>query len=92
MLRLFFVLILLMGSACAAEVKEAKTCKIGGCSSQLCVDANAGEILSTCEWTEAYACYPKHGICEVQENGECGWTKNPAFDACIANSNKANIQ
>lgn len=61
-------------------------CVVGGCSSQLCLDAaTADGLASTCEWTPQYACYRTHGTCERQPNGQCGWGESPALKACIAN-------
>lgn len=63
----------------------AKSCKVAGCSSQLCVDASAGDIVSTCEWREEYACY-RSATCEVQQDGECGWTETPTLVSCLQRS------
>ncbi|PIR82824.1 hypothetical protein COU20_00140 [Candidatus Kaiserbacteria bacterium CG10_big_fil_rev_8_21_14_0_10_59_10] len=60
-------------------------CAIAGCSGQLCVSADmASEIITTCEWRPEYACY-QGATCEMQENGECGWTQTPALQQCLAN-------
>lgn len=60
-------------------------CVIGGCSSQLCVDASQGDVVSTCEWTEAYACY-KTATCEKQATGQCGWTETKELNQCLADA------
>ena len=60
-------------------------CIVGGCSSQLCVDASLGDVASTCEWLEEYACY-RSAICERQANGTCGWTVTQELERCIANA------
>ena len=57
-------------------------CFIGGCSSQLCTDEEGA--VSTCEWTDAYACY-RDATCERQVDGACGWTQTPALKECLAN-------
>lgn len=63
-----------------SEPTSVKQCYAGGCSGQLCTDdPNA---VSTCEWTEAYACY-QGATCEVQSDGECGWTQTPGLTACL---------
>jgi hypothetical protein len=62
---------------------SAGGCVIGGCSSQLCVEAG-DETMSTCEYTSAYGCYKKYSTCERQNNGKCGWTPTPALQQCIA--------
>ena len=55
-------------------------CYIGGCSSQLCSDTP--DMVSTCEWREAYACY-QGARCERQATGACGWTPTPQLTACL---------
>lgn len=73
----------------------SKSCWTSGCSGQLCIETpielRAGTS-TTCEWKEEYACY-KLSTCEVQPNGQCGWTHNPEFTACLnqANSNTPKI-
>jgi hypothetical protein len=63
--------------------REKDGCKIGGCSSQICADASKGEIVSTCEWSEAYICYRMFGVCERQIDGKCGWTKTENLTSCL---------
>jgi len=67
------------GCGCAPDASD---CKLGGCSSQLCLDASAPDVASTCEWTEAYACY-QTASCELQPNGACGWTETDALRKCL---------
>jgi len=57
-------------------------CKIGGCSSQLCVNANSDDVISTCEWREEYACY-QTARCEQQTDGNCGWTQTEELTSCL---------
>ncbi len=54
-------------------------CVVGGCSGQICADTN---MVSTCEYTESYACYKK-ATCERQSDGKCGWTPNTEFNKCL---------
>jgi hypothetical protein len=63
-------------------------CVIGGCSSQLCVDAGKGDVATTCEWTEAYACY-QTAQCEKQATGQCGWTETKELNQCLLNAKSA---
>jgi len=56
-------------------------CQKRGCSGEMCTDL---DLASTCEWRPEFACYAT-ATCERQENGQCGFTKTPAFDACLAN-------
>lgn len=65
---------------------NTKSCKVGGCSSQLCLNADAEEMMTTCEYREEYACYQKTK-CEVQASGECGWTENEELIQCLAVGN-----
>lgn len=66
----------------------ATQCVTAGCSGQLCVDASLGDVMSTCEWTAAYGCYGKHGTCEAQADGKCGWTPTQTLEQCLANPEK----
>jgi hypothetical protein len=67
--------------ACLANGGPDQPCVVTGCSGQLCADA---EQASTCEWTDAYACYGDVGICERDANGACGWRDTPELAACLA--------
>jgi len=58
-------------------------CRIGGCSGQLCHDANTDEGASTCEWRCDYGCY-QHATCILQATGTCGWTSTQEFNLCVA--------
>ena len=58
-------------------------CKIAGCSGQLCVDKNADDIITTCEYRPEYACY-KTARCERQSDGNCGWTQTAELLECIS--------
>ena len=58
------------------------SCVVGGCSSQLCTDSNAGDMVSDCMYREEYACL-QYERCEQQSNGECGWTITPDAQGCL---------
>lgn len=60
----------------------AAQCFVGGCSGQVCSD-NPG-VITTCEFRPEYACY-KTATCEVQDDGQCGWTPTPELQACLGN-------
>lgn len=63
-------------------------CKIAGCSRQLCIDQDE-DLFTTCEYKEEYACYSKvNAVCEVQEDGKCGWTQSPELISCLSESRK----
>ncbi len=62
-----------------SECTSAADCHIGGCSGTICsTDANA---VSTCEWSEEYACY-RQISCGCIEN-KCVWVKTPEFEQCV---------
>lgn len=59
-------------------------CMVGGCSSQLCGDANIdGDMMTTCEYSAEYACY-QVATCERQADGVCGWTATPELTQCLS--------
>ena len=64
-------------------VNSSGGCYAGGCSSHICSDQK--DMVSTCEWREAYACY-KSATCERQTNGQCGWTITPQLQTCLNNA------
>jgi eight-cysteine-cluster-containing protein len=65
-------------------VSAVKECKKTGCSGELCVDANLDDFLTLCVYLDEYDCY-KLTKCEVQTNGECGWTATEEFTKCMDN-------
>lgn len=91
MRKLLALSALVLLAACAASTPDApagKSCVVGGCSSQLCTDAAQGSMASTCEWRSSYGCYGKHSTCEIQPNGECGWTPTDGLQQCLAEPEK----
>ena len=71
--------------------KVSDSCIIGGCSSQLCVDAKMGDVASTCEWREEYRCY-QSATCEMQVDGKCGWTITKELQQCLVDARTNNNQ
>ena len=58
-------------------------CAVGGCSSQLCGEAaDMKDMVTTCEYREAYACY-QTAKCERQATGKCGWTETNELAMCL---------
>lgn len=57
----------------------SKTCKITGCSSQICAEE---DVTTDCMYKEEYVCYQK-AKCEVQNDGKCGWTISSEIRACL---------
>ncbi len=70
------------GASTAPVTTPGKGCVIGGCSGQLCTDASLGDMASTCEYREEYACY-QTATCERQATGKCGWTETQALTQCL---------
>jgi len=67
-------------------------CAIGGCSSQICGEADDVEnLVSTCEYNPQYACY-KQAKCERQTTGKCGWTETKELRACILGASESSGQ
>jgi hypothetical protein len=66
---------------CGCEAEPATPCRVGGCSSQLCVGPGDPDV-STCEWLEQYACY-RTATCELQASGRCGWTATDELRRCL---------
>ncbi len=57
-------------------------CVRGGCSNELCTEASADPVASTCIYTEAYACYQK-APCARQTTGKCGFTPSQTLSDCL---------
>lgn len=57
-------------------------CYRGGCSNEICSDQQG--VISTCIWRPEYACY-EAATCERQDDGQCGFTQDDAYDTCMAN-------
>lgn len=82
-------LLTLNGGAHAQNTATAESgCIIGGCSAQLCLDAENADMASTCEWREEYACYARDAICKKQVNGKCGWEQTEALKTCLVSPPK----
>lgn len=57
-------------------------CVVGGCSGELCVDGNLGNVASICIYREEFACY-KTAECKRQADGQCGWTQSEELRSCL---------
>src|SRR5262249_13843171 len=57
-------------------------CMVGGCSGEICEEANNEPTVSTCMYRAEYACY-KSARCERQTDGKCGWTLSADSVACL---------
>lgn len=75
------------GESILSSVKFAKdekedVCQIAGCSGQLCVGKDEKNIVTTCIYSEKFACY-KNARCEKQADGKCGWTQTDELKKCL---------
>lgn len=63
-------------------------CVIGGCSMQFCGEqSEIQNLVSTCEWREAYACY-QNAVCERNtDTGRCGWRIDSSLATCLQYGN-----
>jgi eight-cysteine-cluster-containing protein len=69
------------------NTKKDERCIISGCNGEICQNKDDKTLMSTCLYKPEYECYKK-AICEVQENGNCGWTKTKEFQECIESFKK----
>jgi len=63
-----------------------KTCVIGGCSAEKCIEEGSGNGISMCLWRPEYACYQTIGACEEQADGTCGWTQSDELVQCLSDA------
>lgn len=59
--------------------KKVHGCIVTGCSNQICAP---DERITTCEYKDEYACYAD-AVCEIQQNGDCGWTLTDKARECL---------
>ncbi len=65
-------------SECTAD----SDCGVGGCSGQVCTEADkAAGLVTTCEYREEYGCYQKASCGCV--SGKCGWKPTSELQACL---------
>jgi hypothetical protein len=62
----------------------AEGCRIDGCSEELCVGNGQPKQLyyTNCIFQEEYGCF-RTARCEVQTDGQCGWTPTTELTACV---------
>jgi hypothetical protein len=56
-------------------------CRPTGCNAEICARE---DVASPCVALPEFACYREHGVCELQDWGECGWTPTPELDECLS--------
>lgn len=69
------------------ETETGKMCVRGGCSGEICQQADTPPAISICIYQTEFACYPT-ARCEAQGNGQCGWTQTPQLTACLREARK----
>ena len=81
-ISIFAIIAFLLAPLNAQAAAENLSCRVGGCSGEICESALGEGMATTCEWSEEYACY-KTAHCERQQDGKCGWTKTKEFEQCL---------
>ena len=66
----------------AVETYTEKGCVIGGCNKEVCQNENAEPIITACVYRPEFDCY-KNAKCEIQNDGDCGWTKDDELTSCL---------
>lgn len=59
---------------------QVADCVVAGCENQLCVES-ADDLLDECDYGDRLDCSIR-GICERQDDGECGWTETEDVIRC----------
>ena len=62
------------------DAASSATCVVSGCNNQVC---DTQPRLSTCDHRPEYRCRV-HSPCEVQPDGQCGFTETEAYQRCIS--------
>lgn len=57
-------------------------CRVGGCSSELCVSKDSENAASICLYSPKFECY-KTAVCEIQQSAECGWSQTEELNKCL---------
>lgn len=86
-IKIFAITACLFTAFNAYAFAEKPTCRVGGCSGQVCESTFNAPTITTCEWREEYSCY-KTAKCEVQNDGKCGWTMSKELEKCLAEKKK----
>ena len=59
-----------------------KKCIVSGCGPQICAENSFSSI---CDIRPEYSCFESNITrCEIQSDGQCGWTQTPELKACLA--------
>jgi len=71
-------------SVAAVQCRSDADCVVSGCSGQVCQSKTTEPAVTTCEYTDEYACYKPEG-CLCQE-GSCAWSDSTV--QCIREANQ----
>ena len=64
----------------AGACSSSADCHRTGCSGEVCSDR---DLLTSCLWRPAYACYGEPFARCACSAGSCGWAPDPALSACL---------
>lgn len=81
-ITLSIIFVLVFNKTKNNSLSPQNPCIVAGCSGQFCVNQNDEPIISTCEWTDQYACY-KNAECKLQSNNQCGFTPTDELKKCL---------
>ncbi len=88
---LIFIFTIFIAAIANSKPKKEKTkntntekCVISGCNGEVCQGKEEEPTMTICLYNPEYDCYKK-AICEVQEDGSCGWTETEEYQECINN-------
>lgn len=62
-------------------------CIVSGCNGEVCQGKDEEPVMTICLYKPEYDCYKK-AVCEVQEDGSCGWTETKEYQECLNNISK----
>ncbi len=80
---LFLISLVFIAGCGDSQTKEDIQCAVGGCSSQVCGNADeVKDLITTCEFKEEYQCL-KYSECKPIE-GKCQWEQTAEYKECLA--------
>ncbi len=76
-----------------SDISNKGDCVIAGCNGELCIDREQAKLMGNtiCRAKPEYACY-KTATCEVQKNGQCGFTMTDELTQCLATKKGNSVQ
>lgn len=73
----------------ASTARVLAGCMTSGCSGEVCQNAGAEPVMTTCGYDATAACYQAHGVCGPDATGHCSWQPTPQLQACLAQGTAA---